>query len=247
MMTSSQKVFDVLEYLCQRGPSRAIEISRNLNLQKSSAHRFLNSLVEFGYAYKNELSGQFGATLKLVQLGLMVGNCIDMVGAALPHMCQLVAEFNQTVGLGTLMDNNLLVLHREYPRNTMTHIDMNWQLPAYCTGMGKALLSALPKGELDTYIASIPRTAFTAHTLVDDNALKENIMEAKCNGYAEDRVKISDALHCVSVPIAIPQGRVWSLSISGHVSAISEIGVPVLVERLRGIARSLTAGTPLST
>lgn len=247
MMTSSQKVFDVLEYLCQRGPSRAIEISRALSLQKSSVHRFLNSLVEFGYVYKNDLSGQFGATLKIVQLGLMVGSRIDMVGAALPHMRQLVAEFNQTVGLGTLMDGNLLVLHREYPRNAMTHIDMSRQLPAYCTGMGKALLSALPEGELDDYIASVPRTAFTAHTLVDGGVLKENIMEAKRNGYAEDRGEISDALHCVSVPIAIPQGRIWSLSLSGHVSAISEIGVPVLVERLRGIARNLTAGAPLPT
>lgn len=247
MMTSSRKVFDVLEYLSKQGPSRAIEISRELNLQKSSVHRFLNSLVEFGYVYKNDLSGQFGVTLKIVQLGLMVGNRIDMVSAALPYMRQLVIAFNQTVGLGTLVDNSLLVLRREYPRNAMTHIDMSQQLPAYCTGMGKALLSALTEQELDDYIASVPRTAFTVHTLVDGGTLKENILEAKRNGYAEDRGEISDALHCVSVPIAIPQGRIWSLSLSGHVGAISEIGVPVIVERLQGIARRLTSGVSFLT
>lgn len=244
MMTSSRKVFDVLEYLCQYGPSRANEVSGQLGLQKSSSHRFLNALVAFGYAAKNELSAEFCPTLKIARLGILVGNRIDMAGVALPHMRRLAADFGLTVGLGTLMDQTLIVLRREYPRDAVPFLDMNQQLPAYCTGMGKALLSVLDEAQLDVYIASMPRIAFTPRTLVDGKALKENVLDARRKGYAEERGEICDGLHCVSVPIVSPHRRAWSISVSGHFHAVAGIGVPRIVERLRHIARTLTTEAP---
>ncbi len=241
MMTSSRKVFDVLEFLCQTGPSKAVEISQALGLQKSSVHRFLNSLMDFGYVHKNEQTGLFGPTLKIVQLGLVVGNRINIVDEALPHMRELVQEFKQTVGIGTLLDNMLLVLHREYPRNSITRIDMNQRLPAYCTGMGKALLATLKESDLEAYLATVPRTSFTPHTLVDEDALKADIALIRNRGFAEDNGEISDSLHCVSVFAGISQGRAWAISVSGHVNDISKIGVSVIVRRLRYIVQSLTA------
>ena len=59
MLTSSQKVFDVLEFLCANGPHKALEVSKALSLQKSSVHRFLNSLIEFGYVRKDDQTGLF--------------------------------------------------------------------------------------------------------------------------------------------------------------------------------------------
>ena len=79
MLTSSQKVFDVLEFLCANGPHKALEVSKALSLQKSSVHRFLNSLIEFGYVRKDDQTGLFSVTLKVVQLGAMVSSKIDMV------------------------------------------------------------------------------------------------------------------------------------------------------------------------
>ena len=90
MLTSSQKVFDVLEFLCANGPHKALEVSKALSLQKSSVHRFLNSLIEFGYVRKDDQTGLFSVTLKVVQLGAMVSSKIDMVETGRSYMRELV-------------------------------------------------------------------------------------------------------------------------------------------------------------
>ena len=207
MLTSSQKVFDVLEFLCANGPHKALEVSKALSLQKSSVHRFLNSLIEFGYVRKDDQTGLFSVTLKVVQLGAMVSSKIDMVETGRSYMRELVATFDQaTVSFATFMDKQVLVLRREYPRNCVTRIDLSQQLPAYCTGLGKALLSTKSEEEIDEYIATVPRTAYTLHTLTDGARLKQDLLAAKEKGYAEDISEISDSLHCVAVPILTPHG-----------------------------------------
>lgn len=138
MLTSSQKVFDVLEFLCANGPHKALEVSKALSLQKSSVHRFLNSLIEFGYVRKDDQTGLFSVTLKVVQLGAMVSSKIDMVETGRSYMRELVATFDQaTVSFATFMDKQVLVLRREYPRKLRHAHRSEQQLPAYCTGSAR--------------------------------------------------------------------------------------------------------------
>ena len=147
MLTSSQKVFDVLEFLCANGPHKALEVSKALSLQKSSVHRFLNSLIEFGYVRKDDQTGLFSVTLKVVQLGAMVSSKIDMVETGRSYMRELVATFDQaTVSFATFMDKQVLVLRREYPRNCVTRIAYTLHTLTDGARLKQDLLAAKEKG-----------------------------------------------------------------------------------------------------
>ena len=112
----------------------------------------------------------------------MVSSKIDMVETGRSYMRELVATFDQaTVSFATFMDKQVLVLRREYPRNCVTRIDLSQQLPAYCTGLGKALLSTKSEEEIDEYIATVPRTAYTLHTLTDGARLNDELKSSGCN------------------------------------------------------------------
>ena len=63
-----------------------------------------------------------------------------------------------------------------------------------------ALLSTKSEEEIDEYIATVPRTAYTLHTLTDGERLKQDLLAAKEKGYAEDISEISDSLHCANLP-----------------------------------------------
>ena len=243
MLTSSQKVFDVLEFLCANGPHKALEVSKALSLQKSSVHRFLNSLIEFGYVRKDDQTGLFSVTLKVVQLGAMVSSKIDMVETGRSYMRELVATFDQaTVSFATFMDKQVLVLRREYPRNCVTRIDLSQQLPAYCTGLGKALLSTKSEEEIDEYLDTFRRYAYSLNTLLVWERQKHLLLAAKEKGYAEDISEISDSLHCVAVPILTPHGGLWAISLSGHCSVIREYGVENIVKHLKKAVWDMTSG-----
>lgn len=86
MLASSQKAFDVLEFLCINDPHKALEVSKALSLQKSSVHRLPNSLTEFGYVRKGDQTGFLSVTLKVVQLGAMVSGKTDMVETGRSYM-----------------------------------------------------------------------------------------------------------------------------------------------------------------
>ncbi len=239
MMTSAQKVFEVLEFLCKHGPSKSSVISSSLNLQKSSVHRFLNSLIAFGYVRKNELTSLFAPTLKVVQLGFMVSGHIDILDDLSLYLRKLVEEFNLTAGIGTFFENQLIVLKREYPKNVFTHINLNHILPAYCTGMGKALLSTLSDKQIDDYINTIKRTPFTEKTLIDGNVLKENILLSRQRGFAIDDGEINTSLSCVAVPVVSAQSPAWAISVSGPSERISQLSASAIAAHLQRIAQDV--------
>ena len=119
-------------------PHKALEVSKALSLQKSSVHRFLNSLIEFGYVRKDDQTGLFSVTLKVVQLGAMVSSKIDMVETGRSYMRELVATFDQaTVSFATFMDKQVLVTAPRIPRNCVTRIDLSQRLPPIARGSAR--------------------------------------------------------------------------------------------------------------
>lgn len=242
MIKSSQKVFDVLEYLCLHGAAKASEVSQALDLQKSSVHRFLNTLTDIGYVRKDEHSGRFAPTLKVFQLGVAVSNQIDWLSHAKPFMRQLAEELDVTVTLATFMDDAVLVLQREYPRSGITRVVMNQHLPAYCTGLGKILLAGLGEAELHSYLGRVDLVPLTGRTLRTPAELEQAVHKAKTNGYAEDYCEISESLHCVAIPVRLPtETSLWAMSASSSCTGIQQIGVVPLVERLREAANRFTS------
>ena len=165
-----------------------------------------------------------------------------IIWAAVTCLCILKVQGKLPQLWAVFMDKQVLVLRREYPRNCVTRIDLSQQLPAYCTGLGKALLSTKSEEEIDEYIATVPRTAYTLHTLTDGARLKQDLLAAKEKGYAEDISEISDSLHCVAVPILTPHGGLWAISLSGHCSVIREYGVENIVKHLKKAVWDMTSG-----
>ena len=242
MIKSSQKVFDVLEYLCLRGAARASEVSTALELQKSSVHRFLNTLVDIGYVRKDEATGRFSATLKVFQLGVAVSSQMDWLSHAKPFMRALAEELDVTVTLATYMDGSVLVLQREYPKSGITRIVMNQHLPAYCTGLGKTLLANLDDDELRRYLETVQLVPYTGLTLRTPDELEQSVRKARVNGYAEDYCEINESLHCVAIPVRFPtSGQFWAMSASSSCTGIQQIGVASLVGRLREAANHFTS------
>jgi len=73
--------------------------------------------------------------------------------------------------------------------------------PAYCTAIGKVLLSALPKGELDAYLRRAPFEAYTPKTITTPAALREEIERVAATGTAYDDAEFNHELRCIAAPV----------------------------------------------
>jgi IclR family acetate operon transcriptional repressor len=61
------------------------------------------------------------------------------------------------------------------------------RVPLHCFAGGKALLARMSPVDLDAYFVTGTRTRFTPTTLVDEAALRRDIVETGARGYAISR------------------------------------------------------------
>jgi DNA-binding IclR family transcriptional regulator len=97
------------------------------------------------------------------------------------------------------------------------------QLEAYCSAVGKILLSDLPDEDLQDYLKGAPFPALTSATITDPVALRGHLREVRERGFAVDDREVAEDLLCFAVPIRKPDGTLLAaLSSAGRVGRRSE-------------------------
>ena len=207
-MASSVKMFRVLEYLCQEGPAKAVTMSKNLDLNKSSVHRFLNSLIDMGYVVQDPESNLYSAGLKIYEMGAQVKNRLGISKIAAPILRRLQVEVNEAVNLGVLQNNEMLTLERFTPDDMSVKIVVKAKLPAYCTALGKILLAHVEEERLDNYLATTELKAFTSRTITDAEKFKQKIAEIRALGMAVDNRELDENILSIATPVRDENGSV---------------------------------------
>ena len=135
-------------------------------------------------------------------------------------------------------------------RNAVQPVDMYAQAgkvgPAYCTGIGKAMLAHLPQAERDRALQQQSFHAHTDRTLSDPAALVAELARIARRGFARDREEHEPGIVCVAVPVLGRGGRLLGgLSVTGTTRspglAALEAHVPALQATAAAIAQEAEA------
>jgi DNA-binding IclR family transcriptional regulator len=88
--------------------------------------------------------------------------------------------------------------------------------PAYCTGVGKALLAYQKEDQIREYYRQNGLERFTDTTITDLAQLMSHLAQIRCQGYALDRGEHEDEVRCVAAPVFDLSAKVVAaVSISG--------------------------------
>lgn len=207
-MASSEKMFRVLEYLCQEGPAKAVTLSKGLGLNKSSIHRFLNALIEMGYVIQDSGTGLYSAGLKIYEMGVQVKNQLGISRIAAPILRHLQVEVNEAVNLGMLQNNEMVTIDRFTPNDPSIKIVVKAKLPAYCTALGKILLAHLDQDSFERYLEETELKAFTRRTITDQDKFREMILAVKDAGIAIDDREFDENIISIATPVFDESGTV---------------------------------------
>lgn len=241
-MKSTNKVFQVLETLCEGKAAGVTELSNQLGIKPSSMHRFLSVLTKLGYVQKDANSGKYFATLKIFQLGVSVRNKLSLISIARPHMEELGDMLKETVNIAVFAQNSVVVIDRvQSPATLPTNIIVGQHLPAYCTAFGKVFLAAMSPRELDRYLETAPLKPLTAQTIIRTRDLREELKKILKNGYAIDNRELDDNIRCLSSPIRDESGRVVAaLSFSGPTSRVKMVRLKTFIKTVKDISAEIS-------
>ena len=164
------------------------EAARALDLGRSNAHRTLQTLVACGWAEQNEASRAYRPSLRLFELGSLVGEAADTAARVRPHLARLAELTGETIHHARLDGAEIVYLAKwDSPRPVVAYSRVGGRAPAACVASGKALLAAaaLPLAELRARLGKLH--PHTPNSIVDFAMLQAELARTAARGYAENR------------------------------------------------------------
>jgi IclR family transcriptional regulator, KDG regulon repressor len=213
---SLEKGLKILKLLANHGELTVTQVAKLMGANRSWSHRFLATLKEAGWVEKNE-NGRYQLTLYIFELGSVVANRLEVRQVARRFMQNLWSISRETVNLGC-WDGKAIIHIDKIESLEILRMDtpLGSSAPAYCTGLGKSILSHLPANELNAYFDNTLLERHGPNTITDKTKLMKELDIIRRRGVAVDNEELSLALRCVAAPVFDSQRFPrYALSIAG--------------------------------
>lgn len=216
------------------------ELSRRANLPEASGYRLIQTLEQIGAVVRGP-RGRYRPGMLLVSLSHNVAIGDLLREASRDITAQLAHQFDLTVHLGLLEEGMVTYIAKVCtPTSLSPHTRLGSQLEAYCSGLGKVLLAALPDDQLESFILDGDLVALTPYTITDRVALRAELRKVRHQGYAMDDREIRIDMRCIAVPVHNAEGRVVAaMSATDHADRMSSGHQSLVLDALLGAAGAL--------
>ncbi|MEP4468419.1 IclR family transcriptional regulator, partial [Marinobacter alexandrii] len=222
-------------------PVRFSELLADREHPKATLYRLLQTLTNQGMLSYDPDRQTYSLGMRLVRLAHAAWHQSSLAPIARPYIDELSRKINETVHLAQLDHGQVLYVDKRNPaRPIQMFSDAGKIGPAYCTGVGKAMLAYLQDEERERIIAQQSYHPFTRHTLTTAEALRSELADIREQEVAFDREEHEPNIICIAAPILSPNKRVLGgLSITTSTQRYSlqalEDFKPHLIETARQI------------
>ena len=236
------KALDVLDAVAAFGrPVRFTEMLGSSAYPKATLYRFLQTLTRQGMLSHDETLGTYSLGIRLVRLAHAAWSTSSLAPIARPYLDELSVETGETIHLAQLDQGQVLYVDK---RNAAKPVDMFSSAgkvgPAYCTGVGKAMLAYLDDSALDAALARQSFHRFTPATLNSIEKLKAELVTIRACGHAFDREEHEPGIICCAVPILSRAGlAVGAISVTSTTARTSLAALESQAGRIKDIANKI--------
>lgn len=186
------------------------EIAEAAEINKSSAQRMIHTLEQLGYVRKHPQTKRFQLTPRVMEIGYNYLAADTLVDVANPFLAELAQVTGETTNLTEPDGLDMVYVARFVaPKFIPIHMPIGSRIPMYCTGSGRAYLSALPDQEALAMLQASDRQAHTRHTLTEVDAIHGQIVATRQRGYALNQEELFLGDMSIAAPIIGSQGRRW--------------------------------------
>ncbi len=213
------------------------EIVERTGLPKSTASRITNDLIALGYLERHGTSLSLG--IRVFELGQHAARPRALKTLAQPRMAELRRATRSTVHLAVLEDTTVVYIEiLASSASPALPSRVGGRLPAFATGVGKALLAFSPPDVVDRVLErGLWRVG--PRTITDPDRLRAALAEVRTAGFATEEEESGPGVSCVAAPLFGPGGDapIAAVSVSGWSDRFDLNAAAPLV---RGVAAALS-------
>ena len=217
-VSKSMALLDIIANIGE--PVKFNSILEQSPFPKPSTYRLLQTLVHQGVLTFDEENKKYFLGNRLLYWANTAWQSGSLTTIARPHIELLSKEINATVHLAQLDNGQVLYLDKintNLPRPIFA--DVGKVGPAYCTGIGKAMLAHLNSADKKLCINKQNFFSYTQYTIKNAEELLTELSNIRQQGVAFDKEEHEEGIVCVAVPIIMENGDViGGLSVTGSTS-----------------------------
>lgn len=202
--TSLERGMSVLRlFTPDRSTWTLTQISKTLDLNKTSTFRFVNTLVQLGYLRKDPETKLISLGAQVMTLGASFYRTDDLYEVGKPLIDEAFEVYNVNTELALYNEDMIVVVYRReakesfVPRFPISRRKEQF----YCSSLGKAILSALPQHEMMEIVQDLPNEKKTANTLSNKADLIADLEKTRQRGYALNNEEWVPGLIAIAAPL----------------------------------------------
>ena len=207
-VTSLERGLAVMEILAANPRGLTLtETAEKAGLTRAGARRFLLTLAATGYAV--QAGRNFSLSPRLLAQARIWLHGVPLWTFAEPFMKDTAANLHESCSAAILSGEDMVYVARvPGPRIIAVDLQVGAHLPAFCTAMGRVLLSGLSTPDLEAFLARATFRQRTPKTVTDAAKLKEIIDGVRGSGYAVVDEELEIGLRSIAVPLRDRSGAV---------------------------------------
>lgn len=244
--STADKALDILSLFSETQTTiGAAELAEQLSVARSTAYRYVQSLVQAGFLEETG-SGRFRLGRRILELALLARRGFGLSEVAVPIMRRLSEDIGETVLLTRLAGSAAVCLEREEQASSRMRIsyERGQVLPLNAGASAFVLLAWLDEATLDRLLDTIVLTPFTPSTLTTREALRSRLGETATQGYGISRGELDLDVLGIAAPIfGSDSSVVAAISVAAVASRVPAAREPEIINAVlvagRAVSREL--------
>ena len=243
-----RKAMGVLDLVASFGrPVRFNEVLEKSDFPKGTLYRMMQTLRTESLLAYDDARQTYSLGIRLMRLAHGAWTQFSLATVAQAHLDALSTSIGETIHLAQLDNAQVLYVDK---RNAESAVEMFSQAgkvgPAYCTGVGKAMLAYLPEIELRAALGQQSYHRFTPLTLTSAEALCAELSKIRAAGFAFDNEEHEPGIICVAAPILARSGRIiGAISVTSTTSKTSLDELEKLVPEMQEATAQIASAAEL--
>jgi IclR family KDG regulon transcriptional repressor len=235
------RVLALLETLSKEKELNLERISERTKIPKVTALRLLTTLCKSKYIIKNP-NDSYSLTLRMFSVGSRALDWTEIIEISRPIVEQLKNDLQETIHMGILEDRKAVyIMKEESPHTVRMYSRVGKNIPLYCSGLGKCLLSYQGEKYIDEYISKTDLRRRATKTITDQYSLKKELSIIKERGYGFDDEENEGGIFCISAPIFNHEGFIEAaISVSWPIYRIKKEEIPTFIKMIKSSANEIS-------
>ncbi|MEI4768783.1 IclR family transcriptional regulator [Psychrobacillus sp. FJAT-51614] len=203
IIQSVTRALNILELFDERTRELSIkEISNRMDLNKSTVHSLLKTLMHHGYVSQNHSTSEYHLGWKLYERGNLVTSQLDIRKLARRHLEELNSQTDKTVHLVQLMGKEAIYIDKINGNGSLVvQSRIGKRVHLHSSAVGKVLVANLTEDDFEGIFTKYDFVKKTDNSILSLEEFKLEMNRVRKEKYAIDNEENEEGIICFALPI----------------------------------------------